>query len=296
PPAVLSLDEAVKTALALQPQLKQMRATTEAAYARADEARAPLLPRLDLTGTYSRSTGNFVARPGAFPSQQQQGSTSFRSFNFYQLGANASQLLWDFNLTWDRWRSAQSTAEAQRFTEQSVQLQTILAVQVAYFTARARKDLVVVAKDTLENQLRHLRQIEGFVRVGTRPEIDLAQARTDEANARVALITAENNYETSKAQLNQAIGVERSTDYEVGNETLPTFPGEDEGTEPLLERALNARPEFASIEQSVRAQRFITSSVKGAYFPAFLLAASFTDNGPAPHNLTWHCTAHLQLP
>lgn len=297
PPPVLSLDEAVKMALALQPQLKQIHAGTEAAYARADEARAPLLPRLDLTGIYTRSTANFTARPGAFPSNQTptDRGTSFRSFNYYQLGATASQLLWDFNLTWDRWRSAQSTAQAQRFSEYSLQLQTILLVQVAYFTVRARKDLVTVARDTLDNQLRHLHQIEGFVRVGTRPEIDLAQARTDEANARVMLINAENNYETSKAQLNQTIGIERSTDYEVGNEILPPFPGEDEPTQPLLDRALKARPEFASIEQSLRAQRFIISSVKGAYFPSFLLGASFTDNGQAPDSLTWNWSAQLQI-
>jgi outer membrane protein len=297
PSAVLSLDEAVKMALALQPQLKQMHAGTEAAYARADQARAPLLPRLDLTGIYSRSTANFTARPGAFPSSQTAagGRTSFRSFNYYQLGATASQLLWDFNLTWDRWRSVQSVAEAQRFSEYSLQLQTILFVQVAYFTVRARKDLVAVARDTLENQLRHLHQIEGFVRVGTRPEIDLAQARTDEANARVMLINAENNYETSKAQLNQTIGIERSTDYEVGNETLPPFPGEDERTEPLLDRALKARPEFASIEQTVRAQRYTINSVKGAYFPSVFLGASFTDNGPAPDSLTWNWSAQLQI-
>lgn len=296
PLPLLSLDEAVKTALALQPQLKQVHAGTEAAYARADEARAPLLPRVDLTGIYSRSTANFTARPGAFPSTQTANAgTSFRSFNYYQLGATASQLLWDFNFTWDRWRSAQSIAEAQRFSEYSLQLQTILVVQAAYFTVRARKDLVTVARDTLDNQLRHLRQIEGFVRVGTRPEIDLAQARTDEANARVNLITAENNYQTSKAQLNQAIGIERSTDYDVGNETLPPFAGEDEPTEPLLDRALKARPEFASIEQSLRAQRYTINSVKGAYFPSLLLGASFTDNGPAPDSLTWNWSAQLQI-
>jgi len=296
PPEVLSLDEAVKTALALQPQLRQMHAGTDAAYARADEARSSLLPRLDLTGIYTRTTANFTARPGAFPSTQTATApASFRSFNYYQLGATASQLLWDFNLTWDRWRSFQSAAEAQRYSEYSLRLQTVLSVQVAYFTVRARKDLVGVAEENLANQRRHLQQIEGFVRVGTRPEIDLAQARTDEANARVQLITAENNYETSKAQLNETIGIERSTNYEVGNETLPPFSGEDEPTEPLLERALKLRPEFASIEQSLRAQRYTASSVKGAYFPSLSLGASFTDNGQALDSLTWNWSGQLQV-
>ncbi len=295
-PPVLTLEEAVKLALALQPQLKQVHAGTEAAYARADEARAPLLPQVNLAGTYSRSTANFTARPGAVPSGTTTAtSPSFRSFNYYQLGATASQLIWDFNLTFDKWRSAQSNAEAQHFSELGVQLQTILSVQVAYFNAGARKDLVAVARDTLDNQRSHLRQIEGFVRVGTRPEIDLAQARTDEANARVQMILAGNNYETAKAQLNQAIGVERSTDYEVASETPPAFGSEDEPTDPLLGRALKARPEFASLEQQVHAQRFIVNSTTGAYFPSLGLGASFTDNGPAPDSLIWNWSGQIQL-
>lgn len=295
PVQVLSLEEAINTALALQPQLRQFHAGTQAAYARADEARASLLPRLDLAGTYSRSTANFTARPGAFPNPNITTTTSGRSYNYFQLGATTSQLLWDFNLTWDRWRSAQSTAEAQRLSEESLRLQTILSVQVAFFTVGARKDLVSVASETLDNQRRHLQQIEGFVRVGTRPEIDLAQARTDEANARVMLISAQNNYETSKAQLNQTIGVERSTDYEVKHDVLPPLPNENQPLDSLLEDAYKARPELASVEQSLRAQRFIASSVKGAYFPSFALGASFTDNGPALDNLTWNWSAQLQV-
>jgi outer membrane protein len=294
---VMTLKDAVQMALAIQPQLKQSQAGTEAAYARADESRSSLLPQLNLIGTYLRTTANFAARPGALPTTTSMATApaSWRSFNYYQLSATASQLIWDFNLTLDRWRSAKSNAEAARFSELAVKLQTILAVQVAYFTAGARKDLVRVARETLDNQVRHLRQIEGFVRVGTRPEIDLAQARTDEANARVQLITAENNYETSKAQLNQAIGVEQSTDYDIADESFPPFREEDEPTDPLLQKALKARPEFASVDQQVRAQQLVVSSARGAYLPSISLGASFTDNGPAPDSLTWNWSAQLQV-
>ncbi len=295
--SVMTLNEAVQTALALQPQLRQYRANTEAAYARADESRSSLLPQLNLTGTYLRTTANFNSRPGALPSTTATATTSesFRSFNYYTLAASASQLLWDFNLSLDRWRSSRSLAEATYSTELAIRLQTILSVQVAYFNSGARRDLVGVADETLQNQTRHLHQIEGFVRVGTRPEIDLAQARTDEANARYQLITAQNNYETSKAQLNQAIGIEGSTDYDVADETFPAFRQEDEPTDPLLQEALRTRPEFASLDQQVRSQQLIVSSTRGAYLPSIGLGASFTENGRALDSLTWNWSAQLQL-
>ena len=100
----------------------------------------------------------------------------------------------------------------------------MLAVRTAFFQARAQKALIDVAKDTLANQQRHLAQVQGFVDAGARPEIDLAQARTDVANAQVQLINSENGYATAKAQLNQAMGVPQPTDYDVANDELPALP------------------------------------------------------------------------
>jgi len=99
------------------------------------------------------------------------------------------------------------------------------------------------AVQTALSQQPQLRQSHAFVDVASAradearasllPQLT-AQARTDEANARVQLINAENNYQTAKAQLNQAIGIERSTSYEIGNDTVPPFAEEDATVEPLL--------------------------------------------------------------
>ena len=73
-------------------------------------------------------------------------------------------------------------------------------MRTAYFNARAAKELIVVAQQTLANQERHLAQITGFVAAGTRPDIDLAQARAERANARVAVITAPRPATRSRAR------------------------------------------------------------------------------------------------
>src|SRR5262249_21351237 len=128
--------------------------------------------------------------------------------DYYTVGATASQLLWDFTQSSGRWRAAEAQANAAQGRAQASQQQVLLDVRTAFFSARAQKALLEVARDALRNQERHLAQIEGFVKVGARPEIDRAQARTDVANAHVALISAENSYETAKAQLNKAMGME----------------------------------------------------------------------------------------
>lgn len=70
----------------------------------------------------------------------------------------------------------------------------------------------------------------------------MALARTNVANARVQLITAENNYETGKAQLNLAIGVEMPTTYDVSDETSSELEGEDQSLDDFLAEALKGPP------------------------------------------------------
>jgi outer membrane protein len=297
PPKTLTLDQALETARANQPQLRQAAAGTQAAMARSDEALASLLPQVSGTANYQRSTANFTSRPGSLPSQLSgSGSTqSWNTYNYFNLGLSASQLLYDFGQTRFHWRSAQASAVSQRETEHSTLQQVLLGVRIAYFQARAAKGLVGVATDTLANQQKHLVQTEGFVEAGTQAEIALAQSRTDVANARVQLITAENSYETAKAQLNQAMGVEGPTDYEVADETLPPVPGEDGTTDTLLAEALQSRPELAALASDVRAQELTLRAVRAAFGPSVNLSTGFTDAGEQFSNLTWNWSAAVGI-
>ncbi len=295
PSRVLTLAEALRAALARQPQLLQAQAGTRAATARANEARAPLLPQLSGSASYERTTSNFTPRPGSTLSTTALPSSSWKTTNYYSFGATLSQLIYDFGQTSGRWRAAQASAAALRDTESYTVVQVTLGVESAYFTARAGKDLVTVARDNLANQDAHLRQTEGFVRAGTRPEIDRAQARTDRANALVQLINAENAYETEKAQLNQAMGLEGPTDYEVANDTLPPVEGEDLSIDPLLAEALKRRPDVAALEGQARAQELTLRAVKGAYWPALGVSTGLDNAGVSLDSTVWNWSATATL-
>ncbi len=283
---VLGLDEAVRLARENQPQLRQARAGTEAAQARADEARAPLLPQLTGTAGYARATGNLPGLP-----------ESPASANAWAFRATLNQLVWDFGQTTGRYQAARESAASQEASERATGLQVLYSVRSAFFTARAGRDLVGVARETLQNQEVHLRQVQGFVEVGRNPEIDLAQARTDRANAQVQLIQAQNAYETAKAQLNQAMGVEGPTDYEVADDTLPAVEGEDAPIDALLAEALPRRPDVVALEAQARAQQATLSSVRGGYWPSLGLVAGASDVGPelSGPGLTWNWSAGATL-
>jgi len=299
PPAdrVLTLAQATETALTSQPLLRQAQAQSSAADARVDIMRAPLFPQVNASAVYQRRTANFSAQPGALPRTVSTGSqgTSFSTFDYWNFGITASQVIYDFGQSRGRWHAAEATAEGQHETARAARLSTVLNVRTAYFQARAQKSLSHVSRETLANQERHLEQIKGFVELGARPAIDLAQARTDVANAKVQVISAENAYATAKAQLNQAMGAPQPTDYDVADETLAPLLEEDQALDALVQVAFSARPELVALTKQVQAQELQLRAIKGAYGPTLGASTGITDNGAQLNNLTWNWNVSVNL-
>jgi outer membrane protein len=300
PGRVLSLAEIERTALALQPQMLVARAQTRVAEAGVDLARSPLLPQVTAIGQYTRETGNFAPRPGAVPTVANgvvvTPTTSLsQSYDYWNFGVTGTQLIYDFGQTYDKYRSARETEQAQLATESATRLVVLGAVRNAYFVARGDKDLVDVARETLADQEKHLIQVQGFVQVGTQPYIALAQQKSAVATARVQLVAAQNNYATAKAQLNQAAGIRGGTDYDVGDEGIPAIDGEDEPLELLLPKALAARPEMASFLRQRQAQEALIGAARGGYGPAFSASAGFTAASTSLDNLVPNWNAGLLL-
>jgi outer membrane protein len=285
PLRTLTLAEVERAALSRQPQVLVARAATDVAEAQVEQATAPMLPQVSATGQYLRTTGNYAPRPGALPSVggvSVSTSTSYNpQFDSWLFSLSATQLLYDFGQTSERRKAALATADAQRSGEQVTRLQVLSNVRRTYFAARAARDLVDVARETLVDQQRHLLQVQGFVTVGTQPPIALAQQKAAVANAQVSMINAANNYETAKAQLNQAAGLTGGTEYEVTDETLPPLDDEDQPLDVLVPKALAARPELAQIDRERASQEAILASVRGAYGPTLSATAGATEQGTA---------------
>ncbi len=295
---VLTLSAVEREALEHQPQLLVARAQTSSAEAQAEQTGAPLLPQVTATAQYERTTGNFVPRPGTIPGNPTGALTTSSlnpQYNVWNFGLNATQLIYDFGQTTDRYREANATVDAQRATERTTRLQVLSNVRHAFFTARATKDLVTVARETLDNQEKHLAQVQGFVTVGTQPAVALAQQKAAVANARVQVIVAANNYETAKAQLNQAAGMPTGTDYDVADDDLGPLEDEDQPLEVLVAKAIQSRPEFAALERERAAAKAALGSARGGYGPTLSAAANASEAGIALDGLVPNWNVGLLL-
>ena len=283
--APLTLAEAVESARTRLPDLARAQATTAAAAARVDQAFAPLLPQLSTTAGYGLQTGNIAGAP-----------LKADLSNRFSFGVTASQQVWDFGSTWYRYQAAGATLQSQKQGEVTALSLAILGARASFFQARAARALVGVADENLASQERHLAQVDGFVKAGTRPEIDLAQVRADVANARLQRVNARNGYEQAKAVLNQAMGVERSTDYDVADEQLPALSEEEAAEEDLVAQAVKARPELRSLEQQATAQGLTIRSTNGNYWPSLGVSTGLSNAGVdslADTALNWNVGATL---
>jgi outer membrane protein len=290
----LSLAEALRIAHARSPTLKKAAAQTQAAEARAVGSRAKLLPQVTGTYIYQYTTDNFVQRPGYVPGTGSVATTTRRPdpkydfVNSYNFQIVANQLVYDFGMSTEAFKADRETARSQAETARATQLTTEYSVRNAFFLARAQRALIAVAEQTLANQEKHLAQIQAFVEVGTRPEIDLAQARTDVANARVQLLSAQNNYASAKQNLKLVLGGEADVDYEVTDDTLEPLAEEEQEIAQLFDEALQNRPEFVALRHQQRAQELRTRAAKGRFGPSLLATSAMSEQGIQFGQLTWN--------
>lgn len=288
-PAGLTLAQAVQTALSAQPQLRQAQADVASAQASARQTQAGLYPSVSVSTGYSFG-----------PSRQNinQVGVPVTNLGNYALSASADQLLYDFGQTGNRARAAATQAEAQAQTAVQTRQNVLFNVRNAYFTARANQTLVQVAAETLANQQRHLRQTQDLVKIGSKPPIDVAQATKDVANARLGLINATSALETAKAQLNQAMGVERGTDYTLADEAMGPVAGEDQPLETLMAEAVAHRPDLAAIAGRIEAQSLTVAAAEHSNYPSLRASAGAGTNGTPisnPNN-NWSLGVGLSWP
>ncbi|RKG97117.1 TolC family protein [Corallococcus sp. CA053C] len=278
---VISLSEAEAAAREHQPTLRSAQAGTDAARARVDQSFSSFLPQVNANASYTVGTSNrdvIQAVPGS-PTGVVSNST--RRFSG---GVSANQLIYDFGRTSGRYNASKESAGAQENSQQQVLQDVLRDVRTAYFNVLTQKALLGVARETLQSEEARLGQVNASVQVGTRPEIDLLQQRTARANAQVQLIRAQNAYATAKAQLNQTMGVETSTDYTVQDVSVAAITGEDGALDALVLRALESRPDVAARERQVRAQELQVKVTKGGHWPSLSATGNVSDVGENPFN------------
>jgi outer membrane protein len=280
---VLTLERAIELALQQQPVLRQVRATVEAANARVDQARVIRRPTASFNA--NANIGSSRAQLCAVDSTQQCGGffDPTRSTGFsLQVGWR----IFDFGRTSANIRAAELSAQAAATAIDTVDLDVRTNVEVAYLEAVARRQLVEVARATVESEDGHLDQAKKFVAAQAKDPIEVAQAQARAANARSALAQARAAEAIALANLRAAIGWLDATRAPVVQSSWPTPPAsEPVALAGLVEAARAHRPELMQLERQIEAAEATATAASYGNRP-ILAATSQMQWNPNDNNWT----------
>jgi outer membrane protein TolC len=238
-PNVLTLDEAVLTALANHPNLKAARERIGAQEAVVGQQMAAYFPTVTLNNQYRTSQSQDAA-------SKTSASETFISQGIF------NYMIYDFGKREGAVEAARETLNATGHNYKTTVDGVILGAKQAYYVVLGSQAIVKVREETVKNRELLVKQARGFYEVGTRAKIDVARAEANLYTAQADLIQAQNNVKVSWVTLKNALGLRELPERPLVEEAImTTIPFT---LEQARELAYVNRPELKSFEAQRKAQ------------------------------------------
>lgn len=199
---VLTLQQCIDTALKNHPAINAAAGAIRQSESKIGQARSGYFPQITFQSGYTR------VGPAA---------TSMRSdpYNYYSNTLNLNQTLFDFGKTStsvDIEKLSKQSAEAD-FQETTSSI--ILTVKETYYAFLKAKMSEAVALETVNQFQQHYEIARMFFETGKSSKIDVTSAEVNLSNAGIQLISAQNAMHIARVNLNKAMGVISTTEYNV---------------------------------------------------------------------------------
>jgi outer membrane protein len=250
----VTLDQAVRIARALNPELRVAETNVDVAEYNRLDAWGNFLPTFDAGFGYTNSSTGRLDQTG-----QAIVATSY----FFQLTGRYN--LFEGFRKFTELNSAQLDLSARQAQFRQNEFSLLLAVKQAYYDALAFRDLVGVESDRVERQELQLEFVTQQLELGRSTRSDVLRSQVDLNNAKIALLNAENDLRGATFQLGRTIGLDGRVE---------PSPGETLEAEPLgLSRddtyriGLRTAPAVVSAEAVAEAAASRVSTAKSAYLP-----------------------------
>jgi outer membrane protein len=256
----LSLHECEEIALKNQPSITVAQQNVAAGQGREMQARSPYFPQLAASTGYSESWN----AGGAFGA----GTTKT-----YSTTLQLNQTLYDFGRTGNALDAARwGTRSSQQDKERTVH-DVILNVKQAYYALLASKILVDVTQKQVSQTESHLAQAQAFFNAGSKPKYDVTRAEVEVNNARLSLISANNDVRVRTIALNNAMGIDPGKPTEIENK-LPPVPDVPELAK-AQEESLKNRPELMKADADIEAAKARVRAEKANYYPSLSVNGAY---------------------
>jgi outer membrane protein len=249
PVDTLTLEEAIRTALARSPSIREAEGQRMFAHASRYDSWGRLIPSLGYSSGFTRSdvtqrtstnpiTGGTVTLPDSLVQSLHSYGT--------QAVLSARWDVFDGGQTYWEIRQANAQAEAADYAFQSTRARVAADVALAYLDALEAVAQESAKKAQLESARELARVAAERFRVGEVPEIDNLQAQLAVSDAEIAVLESESSTDSARLALFENLGLPPDRQLALVEPQAPdsaSIPSEDE----LRRRALNESAELASL-------------------------------------------------
>ena len=293
----LTLDQAVQFALERNMSIAQAQNNVEAAQSGVLAATGNYLPTLSANAGWTRSQND---RPGSAPVYingvpVQSGSAGRTVANNYNAGLAVDYMIFNGLSREGQSTRASSAAVSAEETSARTRQSVVFQVQSGYLNVLRNEQLVKVNEENLKRDRQQLDRITESNRVGALSIADVYRQQSQVASDELALITAQNNYDKSKADLLALVGLNVNDDYKVADATISIQITKEEldstaamyqDFNTLSQRAISARPDYLSATEQVTSTEAGVRVARSGYFPSISAFAGYGVSSPELETVT----------
>jgi outer membrane protein len=272
-PARVTLEQAIRRALQVQPSMIQAQGDRRNASAGERTAFGAFLPTVSASATRNQASAN---RFNPTTSEIVTGGASVKS---YAGGVTLDFTVFDGPRRFAARRAAGATSDAADASITSQRFQVTLQTTQLFYGALADEELVDVATAQVARATRQFQISVQKLHAGQATRSDSLRARVDLGNARLTLLQAQANLETARSNLGRQVGSDRPVRAALDS----VFP-EPPDTAALREEVVRSAPLVIQAAAQSRAADAKVVVAQAQYWPT--LSATFA-NGISGFDAPW---------
>ncbi len=271
----ISLDDAVKMAIANNRELQVAKLEMEKADARVREAIGYALPSVIANGTYTRSLEKPVFFLPDFenPESGRVLPIEIGSDNALQFGFQAQQILFNAAV-FTGVGTAKVYQRASREAFRNSYNATIAQVKRAFYGTLFIQDVTELSRASLKNAEENLKNVVAFNKQGIVSDYDLIRAEVQVENIRPSVLEAERNVVASQNNLKVLLGLSPNEDVSVVGQ-LTYEPVEAELVENAEEMLLAKNASLKALELQSQVNQELVSIYRAEFLPTLSAFGSY---------------------
>ncbi len=261
-----TLKDCINMAMDNNPSVIRARQDIKVAESSKTQALATYLPNLKYTGTYQKSNqGNGTIVSGIyFPAAP---------IDDYSSTVSVSQTVFDTFKGLYQYKQYKAQIEQYEYALKESSNNLALTIAQDYFNAAKAKDILNFRETLLDNSLKYLDKANENFQVGLSPKSDVFTAEVNVTQAKVDLLTAQNDIKNKMAQLKIDTGLPVDKNIDIAEEIYELK--KKSSMEQALADAIEQRPEIKKYNAQIEYQDRVITGAKIQRLPNVTLGVSY---------------------